>query len=960
LGIDDIAPPRDRAIRFGPFCLWPAAHLLLERDAPVRIGVRALDLLIVLIERAGEIVTKGELFARVWPGVVVDEGNLRTQVALLRKILRDGEGSARYLMTVPGRGYRFVAPLLTQETPKSIEPRVPLRESTPGLPRRLTRLIGRADAVNDIAGRLSRQRFVTIVGPGGIGKTSVALAVAEQANTSYEDGIYFVDCAPLLGTSLVARKLASALALEIAEDDPSRGLVAFLRGKRVLIVLDCCERVLQAAAVLVENLLKGAAGVGILATSREPLRAEGESVYRLPPLEVPPASTDSSAPDALTYSAVQLFVERVASSLGRFELSNTEAPVVVDICRRLDGIALAIELAAGRVEVFGLLGLAARLEDRVRLLTNGRRTALPRHQTLAATLDWSYDALSSAEQAALRRLSVFAGSFTLEAAQAVATDDSVGASDVVELVASLVSKSLLNADVTTAIGHYRLLDTTRAYALRKLTEQGEFDRTARRHAGYIQNLLERASIAATTSASAAAARLSAESKIVDEARAVIDWAFAGGGDVESGITVTIATIPIWTHLSLNAECCQCVERALLAGKPSFGQHDRRKMQLLAALGAALVWTKGPGPEAEAAFEDALQIAESLDDADYQIRVLWGLWSSHFNSGRIRTSLHTAKKFRSVAADYGDTTAALVGERTIGMSLFYLGDHTGSRQHAESMLRHYSRPRDRADIARFQFDPRIVSRTLLAKLLWAQGLPDQALAEARGVVEEATHIGHGMSLALTLAQGACHVTLLSGDLSAAERFIDQLLKHSLEHALNLWHAWGTCFAAALLIARGSTNEGLNALQGILAELPEGAFFAHHAGIQATLAEALGKVGAISRGHATIDQALMRSERAEERWYLAEFLRIKGELLRLEDTPRGMREAQEQFRRSLECARQQNALSWELRTSISLARLYQGQGQFIAARDSLAPIYSLFKEGFQTADLKTAKALIEALP
>ena len=960
MGIDDVAVPHDRAICFGPFCLWPAAHLLLERDTPVRIGVRALDLLIVLVERAGEVVTKDELFARVWPGVVVDEGNLRTQMALLRKVLRDGEGSTRYLMTVPGRGYRFVAPLSTKEAPKSIEPRAPLVEPTPGLPARLTRLIGRTDAVNAIAGRLNRHRCVTIVGPGGIGKTSVALAVAEQACTSYDDGVYFVDCAPLLGTSLVARKLASTLALEIAEDDPSRGLVAFLRGKRMLIVLDCCERVVEAAAVLVENLLKGAAGVGILATSREPLRTEGESVYRLPPLEVPPGSIQLSAPDALTYSAVQLFVERVTSSLGRFELSDTEAPVVADICRRLDGVALAIELAAGRVEVFGLLGLAARLEDRVRLLTHGRRTALPRHQTLAATLDWSYDALSGSEQAALRRLSVFAGGFTLEAAQAVATDDLVVASDIVEVVASLVSKSLLNADVTTAIGHYRLLDTTRDYALKKLTESGEFDRTARRHAVYIQYLLERASVDAATSAAAAVARLSAESKIVDEARAVIDWAFSDGGDVESGITVTVASIPIWTHLSLNAECCRYVEQALLAGNTGFGPHDRRKMQLLAALGAALVWTKGPGPEADAAFEDALQIAESLDDADYQIRVLWGLWSSHFNSGRIRTSLDTAKKFRAVAANYGDTTAALVGERTIGMSLFYLGDHTGSRQHAESMLRRYSRPRDRADIARFQFDPRIVSRTLLAKLLWAQGFPDQALDEAHGVVEEATNIGHGMSLALALAQGACHVSLLSGDLTAAGRFIDQLLKHSLEHALDLWHAWGTCFGATLLIARGSTDEGLKALQRILDELPKRAFFAHHAGIQATLAEALGRVGSISRGHATIDQALMRSERDEERWYMAEFLRIKGELLRLEDTPRAMREAQEQFRRSLECARQQDALSWELRTSISLARLYQGQGQFIEARDALAPIYGLFKEGFRTTDLKTAKALIEALP
>jgi predicted ATPase/DNA-binding winged helix-turn-helix (wHTH) protein len=956
----EVAAPHDRAIWFGPFCLRPDAHLLLESDTPVHIGARALELLILLVERAGELVTKEELFARVWPGLVVDEGNIRTQVALLRKVLRDGQGSARYLMTVPGCGYRFVAPLSATETPKSAKPLPHLVDSTSDLPIRLTRLIGRTDAINDIVGRFSRHRFVTIVGPGGIGKTSVALAVAEQARTSYDDGVHFVDCAPLLGASLVARKLASTLALEIGEDDPSRGLVAFLRNKRMLIVLDCCERVVEAAAVLVENLLKGAAGVGILATSREPLRAEGESVYRLPPLEVPPVAIDLSANDALTYSAIQLFVERVTSSLDRFELSDTEAPVVADICRRLDGVALAIELAAGRVEVFGVRGLAARLQDRARLLTYGRRTALPRHQTLTATLDWSYDVLSECEQAALRRLSVFAGSFTLEAAQAVATAGLVVSSDIVEVVTSLVSKSLLNADVTTAIGHYRLLDTTKAYALKKLTESGEFAQTARRHAIYIQYLLERASgDAATSSSMALAAQLSAESKIVDEARAVINWAFSGDGDVESGITVTVASIAVWTHLSLNAECCRYLEQALLAGKTSFEQHDRRKMQLLAALGAALVWTKGPGAEADAAFEDALKIAESLDDADYQVRVLWGLWSSHFNSGRIRVSLATAKKFRDVAANYGDTTAALVGERTIGMSLFYLGDHTNSRRHAESMLGRYSRPRDRADIARFQFDPRIVSRTLLAKLLWAQGFPDQAIGEAHGVVEEAITIGHGMSLALALAQGACHVTLLCGDLTAAERFIDLLLKHTLEHVLDLWHAWATCFGATLLIARGSTHEGLKTLQGVLDELPKGAFFAHNAGIQATLAEALGRVGAISRAHAIIDQALMRSERDEERWYMAEFLRIRGELLRLEDTPKAMGEAKQQFRRSLDCARQQDAPSWELRTSISLARLHQGQGQFLEARDALAPIYGRFKEGFLTADLRTAKALLEAL-
>ncbi len=716
----------------------------------------------------------------------------------------------------------------------------------------------------------------------------------------------------------------------------------------------------RSAAILVENLLKGVAGAAILTTSREPLRAEGESVYRLAPLEIPPASTGLTAKDALTYPAVELFVERVRSSVTRFELSDADAPVVADICRSLDGIALALELAAGRVDVFGLLGVAARLEDRVRLLTHGRRTALPRHQTLAATLDWSYEALSEPERAVLRRLSVFAGSFTLDAAQAVAADASVPASDIIEIVESLVSKSLLNADVSTAIGHYRPLDMTREYASEKLVASNDFGQTIRRHARYMQALLDRASAnAATSTSTSASVRLVADSNLIDEARAAIDWAFSSAGDIELGVTLTVAAIPLWTHLSLHGECRRYVQQALLAGKSGFGQHDRREMQLLAALGAALVWTRGPGPETDAAFGEALKIAESLDDADYRIRVLWGLWSSHFNSGRIRMSLDTANKLRDVSSAHGDVVATLVGERTIGMSLFYLGDHTNSRLHTELLLDRYARPKDRSHIIRFQFDPRIVARTLRSKLLWAQGFPDRAMEEVRGCVEEATTVGHAMSLALALAQGACPVTILCGEWAAAEHFIDLLLELTIAHALDLWHCWGVCFGAMLPVARGDTAAGLKALQGALEELPEDAFFVRYAGIHATLAEALGKTGAISKSHATIDQALMRSEQNGERWYLAEFLRIKGHLLQLEDTPGAKRQAEDQFRRSLGCARQQEVLSWELRTSISLARLYQGQEQFTEARNALEPVYSRFQEGFESADLKAANALIGQL-
>jgi predicted ATPase len=264
------------------------------------------------------------------------------------------------------------------------------------------------------------------------------------------------------------------------------GLVNFLKHKQMLLVLDSCEHVIEAAAALAEEVLRGAPGVHILATSREPLRAGGERVQRLAPLGLPPDSATLTASTALTFPAVQLFVERAGASLDGFELSDADAPIVANICRSLDGIALAIELAAGRVDAFGIRDLAAHLNDRLRLVTRGRRTALPRHQTLSATLDWSYEFLPEPERALLRRLAVFAGSFTLEAARAVAAGVEIAESEVVDCVANLVAKSLVAADVGGETVRYRLLETTRGYALAKLAESGESSQVARRHAEYFR------------------------------------------------------------------------------------------------------------------------------------------------------------------------------------------------------------------------------------------------------------------------------------------------------------------------------------------------------------------------------------------------------------------------------------------------------------------------------------------
>jgi len=480
------------AISFGPFRLFPAKRLLLQGNTPVRLGSRAFDILIALVEHAGEVVSKDQLMARVWPNTFVEEGNLKFQVSGLRRTLGDGHGGNRYLVTTPGRGYSFVAPLrlAAELTPAPLQ--VAISSRSHNLPALLTRLIGRADDVGKLAAQLPQQRLITIVGPGGIGKTTVALDVAEGLLAAYKDGVWLIDLAPLADPRLVPSALAAVLGLAVRSENPLPSLTASLRDKNMLLVLDNCEHVIEAAAAFAVGILRGASGVHILATSREPLRAEGERVYRLPPLPTPPASARLTAAEALGFPAVQLFVERVGASLDEFELSDADVPIVADICQKLDGIPLAIEFAAARVEAFGIRGVAAHLDDRLGFLTNGRRTSLPRHRTLSATLDWSYDLLTEIEQRVLCRLAIFVGGFTLQAAAAVAADATHPEIEIIGQVAELVAKSLVAADVGDAEPRLRLLEITRAYAVNKLAESSEGEALARRHAEYYRDLLETA------------------------------------------------------------------------------------------------------------------------------------------------------------------------------------------------------------------------------------------------------------------------------------------------------------------------------------------------------------------------------------------------------------------------------------------------------------------------------------
>jgi len=417
-------------------------------------------------------------------------------------------------------------------------------------------MLGRKDALAAIQMKLAEQKFVTIVGPGGIGKTTVAVAVAYEMSTTFNGQIYFVDLSALGGASLVAPAVAAALGVSVQTNNVVPALIDRLQERPTLIILDGCEHLIDGASALAEELICHVPTLHLLATSREAMRVEGEHVYELCTLACPPEDSSLSAHDVLQYPAVQLLVDRVRAVRGDFELVDADAPIAAGICRRLDGIPLAIELAAGRVDIFGLSKTASLLDDRLNLSWVGRRTALPKHQTLNAALEWSYDLLDDAEKRVLSRLSVFAGGFTFEAAVAVAADETIDEANVSDCVWELRSKSMIAVQGQGA--RLRLLDTTHAFASRRLAEGDEEVRWRRRHALYFSDLFKQG---AAMDRPERRRTLGVE---VDNLRAALNWAFSVEGDAKIGVELAAASASTWMAMGLLTECREWMTKAITA------------------------------------------------------------------------------------------------------------------------------------------------------------------------------------------------------------------------------------------------------------------------------------------------------------------------------------------------------------------------------------------------------------
>ncbi|WP_306805829.1 winged helix-turn-helix domain-containing protein [Caballeronia sp. BR00000012568055] len=446
-------------IEVGRFQLDPEMRTLRRGGETVPLGSRAFDILAVVARARGRLVSKHELMSAVWPQTVVEENNIQVHLSTLRKVLGDDRG---LLVTVPGRGYQLL------QTSKAMPARTIRRVPVPK-----TTLIGRDQDVRQVRAMLDRAHVLTLVGAGGIGKTSLAIEALRQAADDFDEAPCVVELSALKTRQDVLHAIAQGCGLQNADSALRLAdLAESLAPLKTLILLDNAEHVIEHVAEAVEAIIAENDVLYILVTSREPLRIMGETLYRVDPLVVP--APDCTVAELHSCPAVDLFLQRANSLHGRLKPDENEIRLVAEICRRLDGIPLAIELAAARVLALGIEGVCRRLDDRMAILAGGYRTALPRHQTLRATFDWSFALLDQDTKALFRRLAIFGGAFTFEALSAIACDEDLSPASAIDGISELVGKSLVNVEFDGPVAAYRLSESTRAYALEKLNAEGEF------------------------------------------------------------------------------------------------------------------------------------------------------------------------------------------------------------------------------------------------------------------------------------------------------------------------------------------------------------------------------------------------------------------------------------------------------------------------------------------------------
>jgi predicted ATPase/DNA-binding winged helix-turn-helix (wHTH) protein len=940
-----------RNLQFGPFELSSRERVLRREGVVLPLGSRALDLLIYLAERPGEVIAKRELIDHVWPDVTVEEGSLRVHVAAIRKALGDGQFGNRYVANIKGRGYSFVGTVVPFAGSTKI--RSDKFRHQGRLPVRPLMMIGRETVIREVSDKLRDERFVTLLGPGGIGKTAIALAVGRAAAEEFGGEVYLVDLESLTDPRHVEAAVATSLGLALKSKDASLELVDLVRSRKLLLILDSCEHVIEAVALLAELLYQETEQVHLLTTSRELLKVEGEHCCRVLPLDFPPDGSAQTATAVLQYPAVQLFVRRVAARAGSVVLTDEEAPFVAEMCRRLDGIPLAIELAAGQVAALGIKNTVARLVSRLELLKLSHRTAVPRHRTLRATLDWSYNLLSDAERIVLRRIAPFVGHFTLEGARHVAGELDVGTGEIFEAIAGLVDKSLIATRIDERQAQYRLLDTTRAYALGKLEEHNELDVISGRHAKYVAEFLElqREMMLALPRAR----RTAAYSGQLSNIRAALEWSFGSRGDDEIATRLAAASAEVFLELSLFIECQAWAERAI-ARLGTRNQNPRRVMEIYASLPLVLMHTEGHDRHVRASFSRALEIATNQGNFAYELRLLSGLFMYSHWTMDIRGAADIAARSKKLALKTRDPDDTALAESMLAASNHLLGNHIIAQQHCEFGLRYSGcGPRFRAGQHLFHYTSFLLVG--MARSLLYRGLLDRSLKYAELAIEEGEKSGHAATSCRSLALIA-PVFLTMADTRRSDQYIAELSDLSVAHSLKPYCAIATGLRGQRLLLQNNLLDAISLLKRALEELHAQRQEMLNMDFVCDLAAAFVKVGEQEQALRLVLNAIEDQQRVGKFLHMPALFRMKGLILASRSAEEEA-EAENALLLSIDWAKRQSAVLFELKAATDLAELLLKQDHVPEAYKYLSAAFDRMPAGMVSPAHARAVKILDQL-
>ena len=924
---------------FGAFVLHPLARRLEKDGVSVALGGRALDILVLLVARAGEIVSHQELQDTVWPNVLVEQSSLRVQVALLRKTLGGNDEGSQFIINVAGRGYCFAAPVKRSLRDRSIAPADPAASLPKAKP-----LVGRGQAVRNVIARLLEKRFVTLVGTGGVGKTAVAVAAAEALMQAFHGAMVFLDLGEVT-TPHAAHVMLGRAALRriVLAEGAVQGLAASLRDKRMLIVLDCCDHIAGAMGELAATLLRDTTQVHVLATSRERLGGEGETVIFLPPLAYPHEAGTLPAEALADYAGVRLLTDLVCRFGTPVASSDADLRAMAGMTRQMDGLPLALELAAASIAQNGLAATASMIDSRFALFMTNPHATMPRHASLSAALEWSYGQLTTEQKMVFRRLSAFSGPFTMDGARNVASDVDLDEDMVAATTVKLLAKSMMTQERGSESFRYRMLDTTRAFAMSKLLTFGEGDAVRRRHAVFMTQYLQRAN--ASVRGLATGRRSEGLESNIHNIRAALVWCFSPHGDRILGAQLAAVSAQVFLILWLHAEGLKWSLRALASL-----DEEQMGTQLELDIRIAIITTAHEPASYHhiAAHLPALvKLADKHEDHVWRAEaramdcMLMAEWRP------IEETLENARVIQGISRLSGDAPTMLTADWLLGLAYHLRGALSEVGPLCTSAAT-FAFSLESVFYSGTQASAQIGAIGSLARTLWLQGKAEAALQVARDAVIRLAATTHRE----VLRKFFLPLFIWCGAFEDAESLLATVHEEAA-HEIDVGTAY--MHAGALSLARGDLDHAVSALQEAQTRRWS---LAEQGMVTINLAEALARRCDFGLARQAIDRASDMVRAFGETFFTPEHYRVAG-LVTSIASPAEAPDAEAWFLRALECAERQGSRGFALRAARDLARFYKAAGNARQAHTVLAKIYDQFTEGFDTPDLVTARDLLATL-